>query len=160
MANAIALKSALDHITAHPEEWDQEKWAEKTACGTSCCLAGHAAIQAGYELDWTDEERIVWDLKTETEKVVTYWSACRIKPHGDYPDFVGYNVNGEPSGPFIEDVANDALDLTNGEGDLMYSPSNRLWDLWDKAKQFTDGEIGEVPEVVMEAEKKYWRDDL
>lgn len=30
-----------------PSEWDQTRWAARTACGTACCLAGKAAIEDG-----------------------------------------------------------------------------------------------------------------
>lgn len=46
------LRKALEHITAHPEGWNQEHWAQKTACGTAFCLAGHVAVMSGHEPLW------------------------------------------------------------------------------------------------------------
>lgn len=53
--NVPLLRKTLEHITAHPEEHSQAAWAEKdqrTLCGTTYCLAGHAVQFAGYEIDW------------------------------------------------------------------------------------------------------------
>jgi hypothetical protein len=46
--NLPLLQKALDHIEAHPEEWDQESWGRQTACGTTACLAGHIALMDGW----------------------------------------------------------------------------------------------------------------
>lgn len=45
--NVALLSKVLDHITAHSSEWNQQTWASVTACGTSFCFAGHAAIISG-----------------------------------------------------------------------------------------------------------------
>lgn len=37
------LTLAMDHINAHPEEWDQGVWV----CGTTACIAGRIILQAG-----------------------------------------------------------------------------------------------------------------
>lgn len=40
----------VEHVKAEaglPSEWDQTRWAARTACGTACCLAGKAAIEDG-----------------------------------------------------------------------------------------------------------------
>jgi hypothetical protein len=36
------FNAVLTHIERHPEQWDQKNW-----CGTSCCIAGHAAHMSG-----------------------------------------------------------------------------------------------------------------
>jgi len=49
--NMEALNAALDHIVAHPEEWDQTNFAEwhgsvdGNDCGTTFCLAGRVCLQ-------------------------------------------------------------------------------------------------------------------
>lgn len=65
MLNVPLLQKALDHIEAHPEEWEQESWGVKTPCGTRACLAGHitlidewAPVQYGMLYgDWIEVER-------------------------------------------------------------------------------------------------------
>jgi hypothetical protein len=51
--NVPLLRKSLEHITAHPEEWDQKVWAKRTDCGTACCLAGTALAIQGYEFEWS-----------------------------------------------------------------------------------------------------------
>lgn len=41
--NVPLLRKVLEHIEAHPEEWDQGTWR----CETAMCFAGHAADIAG-----------------------------------------------------------------------------------------------------------------
>jgi hypothetical protein len=43
--NAELAYKTLDHIIAHPEEWNQEAWI----CDTGMCFAGHATILAGWK---------------------------------------------------------------------------------------------------------------
>jgi hypothetical protein len=38
---------ALDHIDAHPEQWDQGIWIIESECGTVGCFAGWAVLLAG-----------------------------------------------------------------------------------------------------------------
>lgn len=52
--NTAVLRKALEFITAHPGEWDQDFWAQRTDCGTTYCLAGTVAVQQGYELSFDD----------------------------------------------------------------------------------------------------------
>jgi hypothetical protein len=41
--NAALAYAVLDHIDAHPEQWNQAKWD----CGTAACFAGHAVRLSG-----------------------------------------------------------------------------------------------------------------
>lgn len=41
--NVPLLRKTLEHIEAHPEEWNQSAWA----CGTAGCFAWHAAMLDG-----------------------------------------------------------------------------------------------------------------
>jgi hypothetical protein len=48
--NLPLLRKVLDHIDAHPEEWDQEVYGTLTdasPCGTAFCVAGHALNMVG-----------------------------------------------------------------------------------------------------------------
>lgn len=50
--NVPLLRKVLDHITAHPEEHDQQSWGIKTSCGTAYCVAGHALAMSGVDFRW------------------------------------------------------------------------------------------------------------
>lgn len=52
--NVPLLRKVLEHITEHPEEWNQATWARETACGSVCCVAGHAAVMTGHTLKYED----------------------------------------------------------------------------------------------------------
>lgn len=45
------LQAAMDHIEAHPDEWNQATWV----CGTVACLAGHIVLQAGAQPEDREE---------------------------------------------------------------------------------------------------------
>lgn len=50
--NLPLLRKVLDHIDAHPEEWDQSEYGKVSrvsSCGTAFCIAGHALVMSGYE---------------------------------------------------------------------------------------------------------------
>lgn len=112
--NVPLLRKILDHITAHPEEHDQEVWAERTACGTVMCLAGHAAVMTGHTI------------------------AYERRANGDW--MVRYCTNGEQ----IEDVARDALGLTYLQAAKLFDSQNSRDTLWDLAETFTDGQITQL----------------
>lgn len=48
--NTAFARQVLEHIEAHPEEWDQGSWGRRigtsNACGTAYCFAGHAVRMA------------------------------------------------------------------------------------------------------------------
>lgn len=46
------LDAILDHIEAHPEEWEQGYYGFKTECKTAYCVAGHALVRAGIHIAW------------------------------------------------------------------------------------------------------------
>jgi hypothetical protein len=74
MINVPLLQKALDHIEAHPEEWEQELWGKRQPCGTTACLAGHITLIDGWTPvlhglsfgEWLDVER---DGRKETVPV-------------------------------------------------------------------------------------------
>jgi hypothetical protein len=45
--NAELAYRVLDHIDAHPEQWDQGIWIRESDCGTAGCFAGWAVLLAG-----------------------------------------------------------------------------------------------------------------
>lgn len=116
--NVPLLRKVLEHITEHPSEWRQHKWATRflklngEVCGTAFCVAGHAAVMAGYHIDWTRDESMV--------RYVT-------------------------EGGSIEYVARQELGFSAEESKRMFWESNDLASIWGMASEFTHGEI-EIPE--------------
>jgi hypothetical protein len=47
--NAELAYLVLDHIDAHPEQWNQGRWIGKAECSTVGCFAGWAVILSGAE---------------------------------------------------------------------------------------------------------------
>jgi hypothetical protein len=45
--NLPLLRKVLDHIDAHPEEYEQSIFRTRTKCGTAYCIAGHVAVMTG-----------------------------------------------------------------------------------------------------------------
>jgi hypothetical protein len=116
------LRKALEHITAHPEEWDQRRWASKTLCGTSCCLAGTILAQQGYNFVFPEGD---WDTEYVTKD---------DGPTEYIPRVAAEALLGRPIIHWGE--YQDVSELWLG--------SNTLPDLWRKASELTNGEI-EIP---------------
>ena len=52
LRGAALLATAVNHILAHPETWDQQEWH----CGTKHCIAGHCELLAtGKETRYTSD---------------------------------------------------------------------------------------------------------
>ena len=115
--NVPLLRKVLEHITAHPEEWNQEWWAVKStesSCGTACCVAGWTVSWAGHGFQWDSEGRSSVYLKEDDMRSI---------PH----------------------VAQDLLGLSPQQANTLFFSGNSLQDLWELANEFTGGEI-EIPE--------------
>lgn len=50
MLNIPLARKIYDHVIAHPEEFEMSSYAERTACGTTLCIAGHAVQMTGHEI--------------------------------------------------------------------------------------------------------------
>jgi hypothetical protein len=50
--NAELAYRVLDHIDAHPEQWDQGVYIGKVECGTVACFAGWTVLLSGLEPGW------------------------------------------------------------------------------------------------------------
>lgn len=58
MPNLPLLRKVLDHIDAHPDEWNQGAWIQRTAtssCGTAACIAGWACLINGDQPDFAND---------------------------------------------------------------------------------------------------------
>lgn len=121
------LRKALEHITAHPEEWDQAHWAKRSkSCGTAYCLAGTIVAQQGYEMAFTlglDFEAIGYAFDASTG------TACGI-PELAVRELVGSDWDIEQYTVISEQ---------------LFMDTRTLPDLWRRAHNLTGGEI-EIPE--------------
>jgi hypothetical protein len=120
--NVPLLRKGLEHITAHPEEWDQQSWAVQTPCGTQFCLAGHVASMIGHEMRWDVSDCGCGDL-----------SCC--------PAAASCVVSEDDAEATIGDVAGDALGLTYRQRDALFWGGNNLETMWELASHYTNGEI-------------------
>lgn len=127
--NIPLLRKTLEHITAHPEEWDQETWATQTPCGTTACLAGWAVTFAGHELVWDEEDP--GDRFCDCENCLA-----------EGPRASQCIVDGYPRS--IHNAATHALGLTLSQSNTLFYGGNSLGYLWACANSFTNGEI-EIP---------------
>jgi hypothetical protein len=121
--NVPLLRKVLEHVTAHPEEWNQAEWARRDSCGTAYCIAGHTVVMAGNEVRWSP-------FCFEHEYEVS-----------------GTLVDGRRVGDVAVELLGIPIPLRRvgvEKGHLFYS-ENTLSDLWRIASQLTDGEI-EIPE--------------
>lgn len=127
------LRKALEHITAHPDEWEQKRWATKTLCGTSCCLAGTILAQQGYNFVFPEGD---WDTEyvTKDDGPAEYIPRVAAKELLGRPIIYWNNDGGDSDGdPEFFRVSE------------LWQGSNTLSDLWRQASELTDGEI-KVPE--------------
>lgn len=131
---ARRLAAELRNIVLNPETHNQENWAmatsdprknsDRTACGTTGCLAGNAVINAGYKPDWRKDE--VYDYSTNTFSNQWYASTC-IMPNG--------------TSVYIRDTAMDLFGLSSGEARELFEASNSVRRLWELAIRYSDGFI-------------------
>ena len=135
--NVPLLQKALDHIEAHPEEWDQHHWGLKTSCGTVACLAGHITLADG----WTP----VLDEDSTDDYGNRAWAG--IFKEGEDHRY----VDPATQQPYetVEQVALDVLgiDLTDwsmwigsGNGYLFGGQHDRE-DVWRIANAMTGGQL-------------------
>ena len=50
--NAPLAYKILDHIDAHPEQWNQTTWFRESECGTAGCFAGWAVVLTGHDIEF------------------------------------------------------------------------------------------------------------
>lgn len=119
--NVPLLRKTLEHITAHPEEWDQETWALQTSCGTVGCLAGWAVTLAGHNL------------------VFTKGCDCEVCDAEESIAAETCIVDGQLR--TIHKAAEHALGLTQEQACSLFNGGNNLHTLWAEANAITHGEI-------------------
>jgi hypothetical protein len=119
VANAERLLDVLTFLEVHPDRHDQNYWVLRRACGTVACLAGWAALRNGYVESYSSE---------------------------DPSYFRGVYRSDDPHQELraIRNVAEEVLDLTPEEGDLLFDYCNGIQDLWRIVNEITDGEVGRL----------------
>lgn len=123
--NVPLLRKTLEWATAEhhklrlglPSQWDQGVWMDRQSCGTVCCLAGKAALEAGWiPMSATEQDDVA--ARTGRDHNIRH-------PDGRTGD--------------VEQVADDALGLP--EDHSLYGGDNDIYTLWDIAERLTDGKI-------------------
>ncbi len=51
MENVQLGRKVLDYVTEHPKQFNMSTYGQTWSCGTVACLAGHAMLLAGYEMN-------------------------------------------------------------------------------------------------------------
>lgn len=151
--NVPHLRKTLEHVTDHPEEYDQETW-----CGTKACIAGHAAVLGGWYVmplyaDGTPNAALVTHdddevLNAAVEQVeqrnreISTTSDIRFFPITDNRDFMVRMSDGTTRQALpVSTVAAQLLGLNAARADVMFTGSNRLDSIWKMAERWTGGEI-------------------
>lgn len=119
VADVAEIEAIIGYIEAHPDEWDQNVWAERVwamreTCGTTYCVAGHAVLRAGYQ--------IMWEPRSP-------YASSAIAPDKRIEN--------------IEYAAKSLLRLNPYEAAALFSGSNTLDDLKYITKAIANGEIDE-----------------
>lgn len=116
--NEDLLRRVLEHITAHPEEHDQNDWAARgPRCGTAMCLAGHAVVLGGHALAWR-----------------------RAGPTYPMPG-VREVASETTEGLEVSELAQELLGLRPWEADRLFFDAQSLAHLWRIASELTDGRV-------------------
>lgn len=50
--NVPELRKQLEWAESHPDDWDQDKYVQRTSCGTTYCIAGKTVADHGWEFLW------------------------------------------------------------------------------------------------------------
>lgn len=102
-----------------PSEWDQSDWMKQKSCGTSCCIAGKVALDAGATPVLFDD-----DLEeVSPEEALGLWTE-------DYEhDVTDVRIPGLPHRVPIREYARQVLDLNEREASRLFFGGNGLYDV-------------------------------
>lgn len=127
--NLDKLDQAIAYIEAHPEEWQQEFWAEKTACGTALCLAGTLAALDGWKpTRW-------WAVKADSGEIQRTYSAIKNRKVRDIED-VAHDILGLERSPAAEPFSDDER-----MAHRLFRSSNTLGDIKRYRDRIAAGEL-------------------
>jgi hypothetical protein len=76
------LDAVLGYIEAHPEQHNQSLYGIQNECGTTACVAGHAVLMAGDEVEWYNHEdknqRIMMSVKHDGQWMPVFEAARSV----------------------------------------------------------------------------------
>lgn len=134
--NVELFQASLDHITYHPETWDQQNWLRRLArpedsvsaapeCGTAGCLAGTVSLLSGW----------------------------RPAGNQEYGTWTMVTFQGEPPRE-VDALAYELLGMDEEYSLDIFGGDNKLQTLWDRAQVLCAGQLT-VPEenVIAEAQE-------
>ena len=151
MPNAKLAYQVLDHIDAHPEQWDQETYYEVNECGTTACFAGWTVILSKVELN-AHGDVLLSSLPHEVADLVGQIRSTEPSPLED------------PQLAEIADVARVLLGIDRDQrGSLFYADNDRedlgtlVGELFGPRPLTDDGALSMTP---AEVEAELARDPL
>jgi hypothetical protein len=109
MPNAELAYRVLDHITAHPKEWNQTIYLRKDHCGTAACFAGWTVLLSGDRPNWSEG-----------------WPAHG----GEVTDVV--TAAQSPDSVCVSDRATELLDITSWDAFGLFDANNSMDDLCEQ----------------------------
>lgn len=104
--NTALARRVLEHIEAHPEQWNQRRWAVRSECGTSFCFAGHAVHL--------------------THPDALYLFGLDLLDGDERNHAVKVLIPGRPGPEYVRDVAVQLLGLSDYDARLLFHASNTL----------------------------------
>jgi len=154
--NAPRLRKVLEHVTEHPEEYDQEYW-----CGTTCCVAGHTTSMAGWHhfgsaslVTHLDDSVLMEMFGRYVEYIDSLKLTFLPRGHGSTRDRLRDNrdlqLRVSPTerrqGIPVPFVARELLGLSPRDADMMFSGDATLNQIWRMAQNWTNGEVAPTPD--------------
>jgi hypothetical protein len=121
-------------------EWGQGSWAERSACGTSCCIAGNAVYQAK---DW------VLDIDFEDQSAgpdAETWQRRPFSGHSKYATYAipitvtGVITEGPDKGKptYVYDHTRSNTEIRYLASDILGIDEKEAWALFDQDNDLSD----------------------
>lgn len=116
--NMALLDTALGHIEANPQEWNQKHWR----CGSAGCIAFHLAALSGAE--WLMDTRFDFDLKVPAGGYAASCFCCESTGYG-FEDVV------TPDGRVlaVSQYAREVAGLSEADAFALFLGNNTLHQL-------------------------------
>lgn len=127
MVNVERLRTELEFITAHPKQWNQLIYVERTACGTVGCLAGNTVLHEGLQLRWY--------------KSCGVWYAEEVAGNEEISIF---------------DEAARILDIGILDAEMLFNGGADILDLWEAACRITGGQIEVPSDLPVSSDESTW----
>lgn len=138
------LRKALEHVTAHPEDWCQSYWITRSFVFDGITYKGEKASKAWGWLTDEQEKQVTWCGTTACLAGTVAVTLLGGKPHKGLSDLITAQVDLDGEVHDVEEVARTTLGLTMDQAAWLFRAGNTLGELWRIANEFTNGEI-EIP---------------